>query len=454
MATNNIINLSDFQGIAVTQDMAAREFARVYNGQLAFCHSRGKWYMFNDYTWEVQDTPVAFHYARELSRRISSVSSGGAELQKVRFCSGVETFCRADPIFARTFKTWDRDDYLLGTPGGTINLRTGELRQSNPSDYISRSTAVIPDEFEDCPSWLKFLDQATGGDKQLARYLQQIAGYALTGDASEQCLFFIYGEGGRGKGTFVNTLLAIMADYAITSAMETFEASKQLGHTTSIAMLNGARFVTASETEEGRQWAEARIKNLTGQDPITARFMRQDDFTFIPKFKLCIIGNFQPSLKTVDEAMRRRFNIIPFNVKPARSDKRLPEKLKAEWPGILRWAINGCLDWQANGLVKPEVVMRATNEYFDDQNTFGHWLEEYCEVDDQKRRGISSSTDLFTSWSKFAKANGEDAGSQKTFGQTMVRHGFPKKRTTSGIHYTGITLKNFARGDDQSEPFM
>lgn len=446
---NNIINLADFQGLVVTQDMAAREFARMYNGQLAFCHSRGKWYEFNEHTWEVQETPVAFHYARELARRLSSVSSGGGELQKTRFCQGVETFCRADPIFARTFKTWDKDDYLLGTPGGTINLKTGELGRSQASDYISRSTAVVPDEFEDCPTWLKFLDGATGGDKQLARYLQQIAGYALTGDAREQCLFFIYGEGGRGKGTFVNTLQGIMADYAITSAMETFEASKQLGHTTSIAMLNGARMVTASETEEGRQWAEARIKNLTGQDPITARFMRQDDFTFVPKFKLVIMGNFQPSLKTVDEAMRRRFNIIPFVVKPTRVDKRLPGKLKAEWAGILRWAINGCLDWQEHGFVKPDAVMKATNEYFDDQNTFGHWLEEYCIVDDQKKKGSSSATELFTSWAKYAKANGEDAGSQKTFGQTLIRHGFSKKKTKTGAYYHGIQLRNF--GDDRGD---
>lgn len=446
MARNNVINLDDFRGLAVSQDMAAREFARVYNGQLAFCHSRGKWYEFNDYTWVMQNKPIAFHYARELARRLSSVSSGGAELQKVRFCQGVETFSRADPIFAREFSDWDIDPYLLGTPGGTIHLKTGELRQSSAVDYISRSTAVIPDEFEDCPTWMKFIDAATGGDKQLARYLQQISGYCLTADTREQCLFFIYGEGGRGKGTFVNTIQAIMGEYALTSAMETFEASKHLSHTTSIAMLNGARMVTSSETEEGRQWAEARIKNLTGQDPITARFMRQDDFTFIPKFKLVIIGNFQPSLKTVDEAMRRRFNIIPFNVRPTRVDKHLPEKLKAEWPGILRWAINGCLDWQAHGFIKPDAVTRATNEYFDDQNTFGHWLEEYCDVDDQKKRGVSSATELFTSWNKYAKANGEDAGSQKTFGQTLIRNGFPKKKTKTGAIYMGIALRTF--GDE------
>lgn len=446
-------DITRFNGIAVSEDMAARAFAEVYKGRLAFCHSRGKWYEFNDHTWVVQETPIAFHYARELSRRISAIATAGGQMQKTRFWAGVERACQADPIFSRTFRHWDTDQYLLGTPGGTMDLRTGELRTSRPTDYISKATLTIPDEFEDCPTWFSFLEQATNGDESLQRFLQQIAGYCLTGDTSEQCLFFIHGQGGRGKGVFLNTIRSVMGDYAITSAMETFEASKSIGHSTSIAMLNGARMVTASETEEGRAWAEARIKQFTGQDPITARFMRQDDFTFDPQFKLMIIGNHQPSLKTVDEAMKRRFNMIPFTVKPKKKDTRLTERLKKEWPGILRWMIAGCIDWQANGFIRPEVVVKATEEYFADQDMFGQWLQEYCEVDFNSRSFATSATELFVSWSKFAKANGEEPGVQKTFGQALARAQFPRKRTGRGMFYACISLRDFRDQAPDTDPF-
>lgn len=447
-----VVSLDDFRGIPVTEDMAARRFAILYDEKLVFDHSRGKWFRFNGSTWALQETPIAFHYARELCRQLSAVSVGGAGLQKVRFSSGVETFARADPIFARTFRIWDNDPYLLGTPGGTVDLKTGNLRSSVVSEYISKSTTVVPDEFIDCPHWLRFLEQATNNDREMQHYLQQIAGYALTGDTSEQCLFFLHGDGGRGKGTFVNTLHAIMGDYAIQSAMETFEASRQLGHSTSIAMLRGARLVTASETEEGRGWNEARIKNFTGEDPITARFMRQDDFTFMPQFKLVIIGNHQPSLRTVDDAMRRRFNMIPFTVKPTRADHQLRLKLAREYPGILRWAIDGCLDWRQHGFIRPQSVIDATAEYFESQNTFGRWLEEYCTVDHARHGLQTSAAELFASWTRFAKANGEDAGQQKNFGQALTRHHFEKKHTMSGAVYLGIALIDFRepRGDEES----
>lgn len=441
----NVVNLDEFRGQPITEDMAAQRFALIYAEKLVYCHSYGAWFEFDGSTWVKQDMPYAFHYARILARQLSGIATGNVTLQKMRFAAEVERGAKSDPLLMVNSKVWDKDIYLLGTPSGTVNLRTGELQTSNPKDYISRATSVAPDDVPDCYHWNKFLDEATGGDADLKRYLQQIAGYSLTGDTREQCLFFCHGEGGRGKGTFVNTLQSILGGYATTAAMEILEASRHSGHSTSVAMLNGARLVTSSETEEGKGWAEARIKQFTGQDPITARFMRQDDFTFLPQFKLVIMGNFQPSLRTVDEAMRRRFNMVPFTIIPSKKDQLLPEKLKKEYPGILRWAIEGCLDWQANGFVRPKRVIEATNEYFDNQNTFGEWLKEYCEVDLKKLHGIESATDLFSSWSKYAKANGEDGGSQKTFSQSLIRNGFVKKVTKSGKQYAGISLINFQK---------
>ena len=166
------------------------------------------------------------------------------------------------------------------------------------------------------------------------------------------------GDGGNGKGVFLNTIASVMADYAVAAAMETFVSSSTDKHPTDLAMLRGARLVYASETEEGRNWADSRIKQMTGGDRIRARFMRQDFFEYLPQFKLLLIGNHQPNLRNIDDAAKRRFNIVPFTHKPPTPDPDLMTKLHAEWPGILRWLIDGCLAWQRVGLVRPPVVVR------------------------------------------------------------------------------------------------
>jgi putative DNA primase/helicase len=205
--------------------------------------------------------------------------------------------------------------------------------------------------------------------------------------------------------------------------------------------MDGARMAWASETEKGRAWAENRIKSLTGGDTITARFMRQDSFSFVPQMKLTIIGNNRPSLTDVDEAIRRRFIVLPFDHPPTNKDTELPAKLKLEWPGILSWLILGALDWDQNGLVRPAMVEDATNEYFYDQDTFGKWLEECCEVG----LGFSATTDsLFTSWQQFAHANGTEPGSKmRTFPETMEQREFKKEKNvgpTRGRGFKGLRL--------------
>jgi putative DNA primase/helicase len=239
----------------------------------------------------------------------------------------------------------------------------------------------------------------------------------------------------------------ILQDYATTAAMETFTAAKGERHPADMAMLRGARVVTASETEEGKPWAESRIKQMTGGDPVSARFMRQDFFTFRPAFKLTIVGNHKPVLRNVDDAMRRRFRIIPFLHKPAAPDRELEQKLRAEWPGILRWMIDGCLDWQANGLTSPQSVNEATESYFSEQDTFGHWLEEECAAD---APGVVSSKAtatslLFATWRVYAQNAGEDPGSVKTFVEAMRRKGFEQYRSKRSRGFKGVALK--PRGD-------
>ena len=325
---------------------------------------------------------------------------------------------------------------LLGTPGGVVDLCTGKLRPAAQGDFITKLTTVAPAETADCPIWLKFLNEATGKDTDLIRFLQQWAGYCLTGDTREHALLFVYGPGGNGKSVWLNTIAGILADYAKNAAMETFTASQNDRHPADLAMLKGARMVCASETEEGRAWAEVRIKQLTGDDTISAQFMRQDFFEFRPQFKLTVIGNHKPVLRNVDDAARRRFNVVPFTRKPASPDNQLETKLKAEWPAILRWMIEGCLDWQQNGLIRPQAVVEATTNYFSDQDTLRQWLEECCNTGARKADTISA---LFKSWADYAIAAGENPGTKKSFTQTMRdRYGFEPANPVPGTRSRGL----------------
>ena len=289
-----------------------------------------------------------------------------------------------------------------------------------------------------CPRWLQFLDEITGGNAELQRFLQRIAGYSLTGSTRDHALFFFYGTGGNGKGVFLNTLAAILADYAAVAPMEAFIATQGERHPTDLAGLRGARLVTSQETEEGRRWAESKIKALTGGDPITARFMRQDFFTYLPAFKLVIAGNHKPGLRGVDEAIRRRFHLVPFTVTIANPDPDLPDKLRAEWPGILQWMIEGCLAWQRDGLNPPAIVRDATEAYLGEEDAIARWVEDCCVTGKQH---WCASAKLWPSWQRWATAANERVGSQKRFGMALEGHGYTGEKSQEVRGYTGLDLK-------------
>ncbi|CUT15795.1 DNA primasehelicase phageassociated [Bradyrhizobium sp.] len=414
----------------VTEDSAASDFVNRHGGSLRYCHSTGAWFRWNHVFWKKDQTGVAFQWARELARELSEDQDERKRFNtnKTSFASGIERFAKSDQRVAVMINYWDSNPWLLGTPGGTVDLQTGELREARQDDGITKCTAVAPNN-SGCPRWLRFLAETTGDDGELIRFLQQWCGYSLTGLTREHALVFVYGPGGNGKSVFLNVVTSILADYATTAAMDTFTASKGDKHSTDLAMLRGARLVTASETEEGRAWAEARIKQMTGGDRITARFMRQDNFTFIPQFKLMVVGNHKPALHNVDEAARRRFNIVPFVLKPPAPDRELETALMAEAGAILRWMIDGCLDWQATaGLIRPACVIEATESYFSEQDLFGQWIEDACELHPGNGRIWDKSADLFDSWTDYAHKAGDAPGSKKAFGQAMQRRGFEPYR--------------------------
>ena len=308
----------------------------------------------------------------------------------------------------------------------TINLMSGEQYPPRPKDYSTKCAPVQPGG--DCPLWLSFLERVTGDDDELKSYLQRVAGYCLTGHTSEHALFFLHGNGANGKTVFTNTLAGIMGDYAITAPMEIFVESRFERHPTELAMLRGARLVIATETEEGRGWNESRIKAMTGGEKIQARFMRGNFFEYQPTFKIMIVGNHKPQIRNVDEAIRRRLHLIPFDITipEAERDLNLSENLKDEWPGILAWAVQGCIYWRGIGLKPPEAVKAATDEYLAAEDSFAIWLDE--ETTPANDAAFELTQDLFAKWKAWAERSGEAVGSVKRFSENMKSRGFSKKK--------------------------
>jgi putative DNA primase/helicase len=227
--------------------------------------------------------------ARALCRTVSSECSGlpvGTRIASAKTVAAVEQLAKADQDLAAKVDQWDTGRWLLNTPGGTVDLHKGTIAPHNPADYCTKLTAVEPKG--ECPLWQNFLGEIFDGDNELIGFLQRLAGYALTGLTSEQALCFFYGTGGNGKSVVLATLGGILGDYHCIAPIETFTSSRFDRHPTEIARLYGARLVTASETEEGRRWAESRIKEITGGGRVAARFMRQDHFEYEPQFKLVI----------------------------------------------------------------------------------------------------------------------------------------------------------------------
>jgi putative DNA primase/helicase len=425
---------------AFSDEALALRFAERHADNLRFVAAWNRWLSWTGTQWRLDDTLHAFDLARRICREAAAAcnkAKTASMIASAKTVAAVERLAKADRRLAATIDQWDADPWLLNTPDGVIDLRTGNIRPHDPLAYATKIAAVGPRG--DCPIFLSFLDRITGGDAELVAYLRRVLGYALTGDIREHALFFLFGTGSNGKSVLLSTVAGILGDYHQAAQIETFTVSNADRHPTEIAALCGARLVTATETEEGRRWAESRIKQLTGGDRVKARFMRQDEFTFMPTFKLAIAGNNKPSLRSVDEAIRRRFHLIPFTVTiPAEErDRELTEKLKAEWPGILAWLIEGCLEWQTEGLTPPQTVLSATAEYLEGEDAIAAWIEDRCERDPS---AWESSTVLFSSWTSWAERAGEQPGTMRRFAQTLQSRGFHPEHRKYGRGFLGLRV--------------
>ncbi len=320
-----------------------------------------------------------------------------------------------DPRLTVHAEDFDRDNWVLNTPAGIVDLRLGKVIPPDPSVMLSKSTRVAPMP-GDAPEWFRFLREATGGDETLQRFLQKQMGYILTGDTSEQTLSFIWGYTNTGKTTFIEAMAGLLGDYAVEAPMETFVSSKSDRHPTDLAGLIGARLVTAEETQNGRRWDEQRVKKITGGGRLRVRFMHQNFFEYRPRFKLVVIGNHEPEIGNVDDAMRRRIHIVPFTVRPKQIDRQLGDKIRREWPQVLAWLIEGCTLWQQEGLQPPEVVVARTKQYFDEEDPLGQWIGDTCVIEED---ATSTRQDLYRSWQQWCHTRGEQPGTFKQFKRQM-----------------------------------
>jgi putative DNA primase/helicase len=427
-----------------SEDRLALQFAERHANDRRYVAAWGRWLSWNATHWSFDETLHAFDLARAICRESASVAGTkapkvAAAISSAKTVAATITLARADRRIAATTDQWDSDPWAFNTPELVVDLRTGDARAHQPTDYMTKLAGASPDSSCPIPIWTEFLDRITGGDADLQSFIQRMAGYCLTGITREHALFFCYGTGANGKSVFLRTIAACMGDYAKMAPIETFTASHGDRHPTELAGLRGARLVTAVETEEGRRWAESRIKALTGGDAISARFMKQDFFEFIPQFKLMIAGYHRPGLRSVDEAIRRRFNLLPFTVTiPAdERDQELPEKLRDEYPGILAWMIDGCLQWQERGLLAPEAVTAATAAYLDAEDAFQAWLDEAV-IRDQN--AWTQSSLLFANWKEWAERTGEHVGSMKRMVQTLETRGFVLHKRKNGNGFLGIAL--------------
>jgi putative DNA primase/helicase len=432
---------------AMSEDALACEFANTHHEKWRYVKTWGTWFEWRGDGWHRDDTAKIDRLAVEITRQALYWPDAGQltpdakrRVNSKRTAGSLRDIALTDRRIAATVDQWDVDPWLLGVPGGVVDLKLGQLLKARPEDYITKRTAIAPASGE-CPHWMALLQRVTQCDETLLAYLQRMCGYILTGETREECFAFVYGPAQTGKSTFIRVLSEILGEYHKKASMETFTESRHERHAEELAVLVGSRLVTAVETEEGKRWNEARIKALTGRDRIRARFMRENSFEFDPQFKLVIAGNHAPHLRNVDEAMRRRLHIIPFTT-PIPMDERddtLADKLRAEYPQILAWMIKGTLMWREVRLGRPEQIAQAVDNYMESEDTFGEWLQECTERGLPQDKCLSGGA--YKNFRTWADGSGEHVMSQKRFVQALKERGYDTKRVGGKRYISGLSLR-------------
>jgi len=434
----------------------ALRLVRAHQANIRYVPKWQRWLVYSGRRWAVDDSQQIMQYAKNSIDAMYVEAAGLAQtdpatankLFKWAVKSGsassrrnMISLAESEPGIPIQTAELDRDPWKLNVLNGTLNLKTGELAPHSRTDLITKVAKVEYDPAAKCPTWDAFMLTVMGDKQHLVDYLHAYIGYSLTGVITEQTLAFLHGTGSNGKSTFLSTIQKLMGDYARQAAPELLLSKTTSDHPTSIADLQGARFVATSEIDRGRHFAEALIKQLTGGETIKARFMRQDFFEFDPTHKLWIAANHKPIIKGNDWAIWRRIRLIPFEVTipDDKQDKNLPHKLTAELPGILNRFVEGCLLWQSGGLKPPPEVMVATEEYKDEMDLLKDFLDEWCVQREGVRVEVSVLYERYLDWCEIT--GDRKPINKKYLGRLLKERGFKQCKKGGHRAWEGIALK-------------
>jgi len=442
---------------AMTDAGNAELFAHVSKDDLRYDHKQHRWLVWSGQWWSIAAGGAIMRRAKDAARIRADAAQclGGEEKDaETSWALNSESLARLEAMvklaqgeapLADSGEDWDSDSMLLGVANGVIDLHTGSLRDGRPEDKITLHSDIIYDSNALCPRFTAFINEVFDGDGDLIEFIQRAIGYCLTGDTREQCLFACHGGGSNGKSTLLEVIRFMLGGYAYNLPFSAFELDKRSSIPNDLAPLPGKRFVTAIETNESAQLNEGRIKLLTGCDPISARFMRREFFTFVPVGKYWLSFNNAPMVMDYSHGFWRRVRIIPFRKQFDGNavDDKLLEKLKAEAPGILNLAVQGCLKCQESGLGIPPAIREATQAYREESDPLADFIEEYCVTGSEESVEVGILREKYIGWTS---DNFERSIPRKDFTKRLEAKGFKKKKHGKNGTWTwfgiGLTSAN------------
>jgi len=445
-------------GLTPLTDMwNAEELVKHHGENMRWCKKFGGWHCWENGVWIPEEHEQIESWAKETVRRMIfheniKIAKHAKRCESASKLRAMVELAKSEPGITLLPDDFDRDGFLLNCQNGIVDLASGKLLPHDKTKYMTKMVNAPYDPDAICPIWDWFLDDIFLGNEDTIRFMQRAIGYSLTASIKEQCFFILYGKGSNGKGTMLNTILALLGEYADSPTAETFFIKKNdSGNSNDVAALKGKRYIVASESNKERAINEAFIRRLTGEDPIRARFLFQEFFTFDATFKIFLMTNHKPKLSD-DYATWRRVKLVPFNKTVTEIDNNLTHKLRAELPGILHWAVEGCLAWQREGLGSAKEVDDATKEYRQEEDIVGNFITEHCVMD--PNQSVSSSL-LYAKYLSCVKASSEHHMTQKEFVRCLQNRDFTKDQRTYGpdkgkMYWHGIGLKNADENDNIS----